>query len=209
LEEGEMKSCIEALLTRCGFRSSGLFVMDGSKRSNHGNAYFTGFGNNKRIVFFDTLLARLAPPEIEAVLAHELGHFRKKHVVKRIVFMFATSLGFLWLLGQLIDAPWFFNGLGVPAQNTTLALILFFLVMPVFTFPFSPLMSHFSRQHEFEADAYAAEPTAAADLSRALVKLYEDNASTLTPDPIHSMFYDSHPPAAQRIARLQLQEKPA
>lgn len=209
LEEGEMKSRIEALLTRCGFRSSGLFVMDGSKRSNHGNAYFTGFGNNKRIVFFDTLLARLAPPEIEAVLAHELGHFRKKHVVKRIVFIFATSLGFLWLLGQLIDAPWFFNGLGVPAQNTTLALILFFLVMPVFTFPFSPLLSHFSRQHEFEADAYAAEHTAAADLSRALVKLYEDNASTLTPDPIHSMFYDSHPPAAQRIARLQLQEKPA
>jgi len=183
--------------------------MDGSKRSNHGNAYFTGFGNNKRIVFFDTLLSRLSPPEIEAVLAHELGHFRKKHVVKHIIVMFASSLVLLWLLGQLIDAPWFFHGLGVPAQNTTLALILFFLVMPIFTFPFSPLTSYLSRKHEFEADAYAAEHTAAADLGRALVKLYEDNASTLTPDPIHSMFYDSHPPAAQRIARLQLQEKPA
>ncbi len=209
LEDGEMKSRIEALLNRCGFRSSGLFVMDGSKRSNHGNAYFTGFGNNKRIVFFDTLLSRLSPPEIEAVLAHELGHFRKKHVVKHIMVMFAGSLVLLWLLGQLIDAPWFFHGLGVPAQNTTLALILFFLVMPIFTFPFSPLTSYLSRKHEFEADAYAAEHTAAADLGRALVKLYEDNASTLTPDPIHSMFYDSHPPAAQRIARLQLQEKPA
>lgn len=203
LEDGEMKARIEALLIRCGFRSSGLFVMDGSKRSNHGNAYFTGFGNNKRIVFFDTLLARLTPTEIEAVLAHELGHFRRKHVVKRIIFMFATSLGSLWLLGQLINAPWFFTGLGVNAQNTALALILFFLVTPVFTFPLSPLMSHFSRQHEFEADAYAAEHTAASDLTRALVKLYEDNASTLTPDPIHSMFYDSHPPAAVRIAHLQ------
>lgn len=203
LEDGEMKSRIEALLIRCGFRSSGLFVMDGSKRSSHGNAYFTGFGNNKRIVFFDTLLSRLAPPEVEAVLAHELGHFRKKHIVKRIVLMFAASLGFLWLLGQMIDAPWFYAGLGVPAQNTTLALILFFLVVPVFTFLFAPLMSHFSRQHEFEADAYAAEHTVAADLARALVKLYEDNAATLTPDPLHSLFYDSHPPAAQRIARLQ------
>ncbi len=203
LEDGEMKSRIEALLTRCGFTSSGLFVMDGSKRSSHGNAYFTGFGNNKRIVFFDTLLSRLAPPEIEAVLAHELGHFRRRHVVKRIVFMFATALGFLWLLGQLIDAPWFYAGLGVSAQSTALALILFFLVIPVFTFPLSPLLSRLSRQHEFEADAYAAEHTAAADLSRALVKLYEDNALTLTPDPLHSLFYDSHPPAAVRIARLQ------
>jgi STE24 endopeptidase len=209
LEDGEMKTRIEALLIRCGFRSSGLFVMDGSKRSSHGNAYFTGFGDNKRIVFFDTLLARLAPTEIEAVLAHELGHFRKKHIVKRIILMFAASLAFLWLLGQLIDAPWFYAGLGVPAQNTTLALILFFMVAPLFTFPFSPLMSYLSRLNEFEADSYAAEHTAAADLGRALVKLYEDNASTLTPDPLHSLFYDSHPPAAQRIARLQLQEKPA
>ncbi|MBP6187684.1 MAG: M48 family metallopeptidase [Azonexus sp.] len=209
LEDGEMKSRIEALLTRCGFRSSGLFVMDGSKRSSHGNAYFTGFGNNKRIVFFDTLLSRLEPPEVEAVLAHELGHFRKKHVVKRMVVMFAGSLGFLWLLGQLIDAPWFYAGLGVPAQSTTLALILFFLVMPVFTFPLTPLMSQLSRRHEFEADAYAAQHAAASDLIRALVKLYQDNASTLTPDPLHSLFHDSHPPAAQRIAHLQLQEKPA
>lgn len=203
LEEGEMKSRIEALLARCGFRSSGLFVMDGSKRSSHGNAYFTGFGNNKRIVFFDTLLARLAVPEIEAVLAHELGHFRRRHVVKRIVVMFIGALGFLWLLGQLIDAPWFYAGLGVPAQSTALALILFFLAIPVFTFPLSPLLSHLSRRHEFEADAYAAEHAAAGDLVRALVKLYEDNAATLTPDPLHSLFYDSHPPAAQRIARLQ------
>jgi STE24 endopeptidase len=203
LADGEMKSRIEALLARCGFRSSGLFVMDGSKRSSHGNAYFTGFGNNKRIVFFDTLLERLSTAEIEAVLAHELGHFRKKHIVQRIVFMFAGSLAFLWLLGQLIDSPWFYAGLGVPAQNTTLALILFFLVVPVFTFPLSPLFSQLSRRHEFEADAYAAEHTAAADLIRALVKLYEDNAATLTPDPLHSAFYDSHPPAAQRIARLQ------
>jgi len=203
LADGEMKSRIEALLSRCGFRSSGLFVMDGSKRSSHGNAYFTGFGNNKRIVFFDTLLARLAPPEVEAVLAHELGHFRRRHVLKRIVLMFAASLGFLWLLGQLIDAPWFYTGLGVPAQSTALVLILFFLVVPVFTFPFTPVLSQISRRHEFEADAYAAAQTAAAALSRALVKLYEDNAATLTPDPLHSLFYDSHPPAAVRIARLQ------
>lgn len=203
LADGEMKSRIEALLSRCGFRSSGLFVMDGSKRSSHGNAYFTGFGNNKRIVFFDTLLARLAPPEVEAVLAHELGHFRRRHVLKRIVLMFAASLGFLWLLGQLIDAPWFYAGLGVPAQSTALALILFFLVVPVFTFPFTPILSQISRRHEFEADAYAATQTEAAALSQALVKLYEDNAATLTPDPLHSLFYDSHPPAAVRIARLQ------
>ena len=203
LEDGEMKTRIEALLARCGFRSSGLFVMDGSKRSSHGNAYFTGFGNNKRIVFFDTLLSRLTPTEVEAVLAHELGHFRKKHVVKHIAVMFATSLGLLWLLGQLIDAPWFYNGLGVPVANTALGLILFFLVIPVFSFPFSPLTSYISRRHEFEADAYAAEHADAGELSRALVKLYQDNASTLTPDPLHSLFYDSHPPAAQRIARLQ------
>jgi STE24 endopeptidase len=207
LEDGEMKSRIEALLTRCGFRSSGLFVMDGSKRTSHGNAYFTGFGNNKRIVFFDTLLTRLQPSEVEAVLAHELGHFRKKHVVKRLALMFAGSLAFLWLLGQLIDAPWFYAGLGVSAQNTTLALILFFLVMPVFTFPLGPLMSHLSRLHEFEADTYAAQHASASDLVHALVKLYQDNASTLTPDPLHSLFHDSHPPAAQRIAHLQAQDK--
>lgn len=203
LAEGEMKARIEALLARCGFRSSGLFVMDGSKRSSHGNAYFTGFGNNKRIVFFDTLLTRLAPGEIEAVLAHELGHFRHHHVVQRIALMFAGALGFLWLLGQLIDAPWFYAGLGVPAQGTALALILFFLVVPVFTFPLKPLGSYLSRRNEFEADAYATKNAAADDLVHALVKLYEDNAATLTPDPLHSLFYDSHPPAAVRIARLQ------
>ncbi len=203
-DEG-LKSRIEALLARCGFRSSGLFVMDGSKRSSHGNAYFTGFGQSKRIVFFDTLLERLLPTEIEAVLAHELGHFRHRHVIKRIALMFALSLGFLWLLGQLIDASWFYQGLGVSSGNTALALILFFLVMPVFTFPAAPLSSFMSRRHEFEADAYAAEHASADDLVRALVKLYEDNAATLTPDPLHSLFYDSHPPAAARIEHLQRQ----
>lgn len=207
LPEGEAKTRIEALLERCGFRSNGLFVMDGSKRSAHGNAYFTGFGDNKRIVFFDTLLARLTPSEIEAVLAHELGHFRKKHIVQRIALMFAGSLAFLWLLGQLLDAPWFYAGLGVPAQSTALALILFFLVVPVFLFPLAPLSSRWSRRHEFEADAYAAEHADADELVRALVKLYDDNASTLTPDPLHSLFHDSHPPAAQRIAQLKLKEQ--
>ncbi len=206
LPDGEMKTRIEALLKRCGFRSSGLFVMDGSKRSSHGNAYFTGFGDNKRIVFFDTLLERLTPAEIEAVLAHELGHFRKRHVLQRIVLMFAGSLLFLWALGQLIDAPWFYAGLGVPAQSTALALILFFLAVPVFLFPLTPLSSQLSRKHEFEADAYAAEHASGTDLASALVKLYEDNAATLTPDPLHSLFHDSHPSAAQRIGRLQLQE---
>ncbi len=209
LADGEMKTRIEALLVRCGFRSSGLFVMDGSKRSSHGNAYFTGFGNNKRIVFFDTLLERLTPSEVEAVLAHELGHFRRHHIVYRMALMFALSLGFLWLLGQLIDAPWFYSGLGVPAQNTALALVLFFLVIPVFTFLLSPLGSYLSRRNEFEADAYAAEHASAGDLVRALVKLYEENAATLTPDPLHSLFYDSHPPAAQRIAHLQKLEQTA
>jgi len=207
LEGGETKSRIEALLERCGYQASGLFVMDGSKRSSHGNAYFTGFGKNKRIVFFDTLLERLTPSEIEAVLAHELGHFCKKHILWRIAFLFAGSLAFLWLLGQLIDSPWFYAGLGVPAQSAgpsaALALILFFLVVPVFTFPLSPLLSQLSRRHEFEADAWAAEHAESADLIRALVKLYEDNAATLTPDPLYSAFYDSHPPAAERIARLQ------
>lgn len=203
LPDGEAKQRIEALLERCGFRSNGLFVMDGSKRSAHGNAYFTGFGNNKRIVFFDTLLERLSPSETEAVLAHELGHFRKRHVLQRMLLMFASSLLFLALLGQLIDAPWFYAGLGVPAQSTALALTLFFLVVPVFLFPLTPLTSYWSRRHEFEADAYAAEHTAGSELVHALVKLYDDNAATLTPDPLHSLFYDSHPPAALRILHLQ------
>ena len=176
--------------------------MDGSKRSNHGNAYFTGFGKTKRIVFFDTLLARLQPAEVEAVLAHELGHFAHRHVIKRIAVLFALSLAFLATLGTLQNSAWFFSGLGVQAQNTALALILFFLTVPVFTFLATPLSSLLSRRHEFEADRYAAEYAAADELIKALVKLYEDNAATLTPDPLHSLFYDSHPPAALRIARL-------
>jgi len=208
LQDAALKARIEALLTRCGFASSGLFVMDGSKRSAHGNAYFTGFGAARRIVFFDTLLDKLAPQEIEAVLAHELGHFRHRHVIKRIALSAVLSLVFLWLLGQLIDQPWFFAGLGVGAggtasgMGTAMGLLLFSLVLPVFLFPLAPLTSGLSRRHEYEADAYAAKQTAAADLSAALVKLYRDNAATLTPDPLHSLFHDSHPPASQRIARL-------
>jgi STE24 endopeptidase len=203
MQEGDLKRRIEALLVKCGFRSQGLFVMDGSKRSSHGNAYFTGFGRAKRIVFFDTLLSRLDPPEIEAVLAHELGHFKLRHVAKRMLFTFAVSLAFLWVLGQLMGEQWFYQSLGVSTPSTAMALLLFFLVMPVFTFLLQPLVSVYSRKHEFEADAYAAQQSSAADLAHALVKLYKDNASTLTPDPLHSAFYDSHPPAALRIARLQ------
>ena len=202
LEDAALKERIEALLARCGFASSGLFVMDGSKRSAHGNAYFTGFGRAKRIVFFDTLLEKLEPQEIEAVLAHELGHFKHHHVIKRIALSGAMSLAFLWLLGLLLDQPWFFAGLGVGAGSTALGLLLFSMVLPVFLFPLAPLTSGLSRRHEFEADAYAAQQTAAADLIAALVKLYRDNAATLTPDPLHSLFHDSHPPASQRIARL-------
>jgi STE24 endopeptidase len=194
-------------MQRVGFASKGLFVMDGSKRSAHGNAYFSGFGANKRIVFFDTLLSRLAAPEIEAVLAHELGHFKLKHIVKRMTVMFLLSLGFLALLGYLKEQVWFYTGLGVDpllfGSNDGMALILFMLSLPVFTFVLSPLSSISSRKHEFEADAFAARYTNANDLVSALVKLYEDNASTLTPDPLHSAFYDSHPPASLRIARLQ------
>ncbi|MFT3847757.1 MAG: M48 family metallopeptidase [Propionivibrio sp.] len=205
LDDAPLKVRIEALLERCGFASSGLFVMDGSKRSNHGNAYFTGFGKTKRIVFFDTLLGRLLPAEVEAVLAHELGHFKHRHVIKRIALLFSMSLAFLACLGQLIDAEWFYRGLGVEAQNTAVALILFFFVVPFFTFLLTPLMSLLSRRHEFEADRYAGEHASAEALIKALVKLYEENAATLTPDPLHSLFYDSHPPAALRIARLAQQ----
>ena len=204
MQEGEMKSRIEQLITRCGFTSKGLFVMDGSKRSSHGNAYFTGFGKSKRIVFFDTLLNRLEIPEIEAVLAHELGHFRMRHVVKRMAWTFAVSLGFLFVLGLLKDQAWFYEGLHVAYPATdAMALALFFMVVPVFTFLLQPLMAMYSRKHEFEADEYAAKFAPAGDLVHALVKLYKDNASTLTPDPLHSAFYDSHPPAAIRIARLE------
>jgi len=194
---------IESLLARCGFRSSGLYVMDGSKRSNHGNAYFTGFGAAKRIVFFDTLLSRLAPGEVEAVLAHELGHFKRHHVWKRITLLFAASFALLWLLGQLIGEQWFYAGLNVSMQSTATALLLFVLVTPVFTFFLQPLTSLLSRRHEFEADSYAASHADASELVQALVKLYQDNASTLTPDPLHSAFYDSHPPAAMRIGKLR------
>ncbi len=203
LDDAGLKARIETLLERCGFRASGLFVMDGSKRSAHGNAYFTGFGAAKRIVFFDTLLTRLAPTEIEAVLAHELGHYRHRHVWQRIALLAALSFGFLWLLGMLITEPWFYAGLGVTSQGTALALILFSLTLPIFTFPLAPLMSHVSRRHEYQADAYAARQTQAADLIAALVKLYRDNAATLTPDPLYSLFYDSHPPATLRIAHLR------
>jgi STE24 endopeptidase len=202
LQDQALAKRIEALLARCGFRSSGLFVMDGSKRSSHGNAYFTGFGAAKRIVFFDTLLARLAPAEIEAVLAHELGHYRRHHVWKRVLLMFAFSFALLWVLGQLIREPWFYSGLNVATPSTASALLLFVLVAPVFMFFLQPLGSLYSRRHEFEADAYAAAHSSAQELVRALVKLYKDNAATLTPDPLHSAFYDSHPPAAARIARL-------
>jgi STE24 endopeptidase len=203
LSDPALAGRIERLLARCGFTSKGLYVMDGSKRSAHGNAYFTGFGAAKRIVFFDTLLSRLAPPEVEAVLAHELGHYRRHHVWKRIALLFALSLGLLWLLGRLIDLPWFYDGLNAGAPGDAMGLLLFVLVMPVFTFFLQPLTSLYSRRHEFEADSYAAAHASAAELVRALVKLYQDNAATLTPDPLHSAFYDSHPPAALRIARLQ------
>jgi STE24 endopeptidase len=202
LQDEAQKTHIEALLAKCGFAASGLFVMDGSKRSTHGNAYFTGFGKTKRIVFFDTLLARLSPGEMDAVLAHELGHFKRRHVLKRIAFTFLISLGFLWGLAQLLHAEWFFAGLGVHAQSTALALLLFFLALPVFTFLLHPLASAWSRKHEFEADDYAAQHTEARDLVNALVKLYQDNAKTLTPDPVYATFYESHPPAPIRIAHL-------
>jgi len=205
LQDEAMKARIEALLARCGFAAQGLFVMDGSKRSAHGNAYFTGFGKTKRIVFFDTLLERLSGNEVEAVLAHELGHFKRRHVLKRIVATFAMSLGFLWLLGLLMQTDWFYQGLGVSTPSTALALLLFFMILPIFSFLLHPLLSAYSRKHEFEADSYAAGHTAAADLVNALVKIYQDNAATLTPDPLYSKFYDSHPPAMVRIARLQTQ----
>ncbi len=203
LNDPQLQERIERLLKRCGFKAQGLMVMDGSRRSSHGNAYFTGFGKSKRIVFFDTLLARLVPGEIEAVLAHELGHFKLKHVFKRIAWIFTASLAFLWLLAQLMNHAWFYSGLNVQTPSTAMALLLFFLVVPQFIFLLHPVTSFYSRKHEFEADHYATQHASVADLISALVKLYKDNASTLTPDPLHSVFYDSHPPATVRIARLQ------
>jgi len=203
LDDPALKARIEALLARCGFTAAGLFVMDGSRRSAHGNAYFTGFGKSRRIVFFDTLLEKLTPAEVEAVLAHELGHYKCRHVWKRIGMLAAVSLALLWLLALLMTEPGFYRGLGVSSAGTAMALILFSLVLPVFTFPLAPIGSHLSRRHEFEADAYAARQSAANELVNALVKLYRDNAATLTPDPLHSLFHDSHPPASLRIARLK------
>ncbi len=202
LRDPELAERVEGLLRRCGFRSRGLYVMDGSKRSSHGNAYFTGFGPAKRIVFFDTLLARLTSAEIEAVLAHELGHHKLLHIPKRALLLFAASFGLLWGLGQLIDQLWFYQGLGVSTPSPAAGLILFMMVVPIFLFLLQPLSSRFSRQHEFEADAYSSAHANATDLESALVKLYKDNAATLTPDPLHSAFYDSHPPAVARISRL-------
>ena len=202
LADESLKTRIEALLTKCGFKSQGLFVMDGSARSSHGNAYFTGFGSSKRVVFFDTLLSRLNGEEIEAVLAHELGHFKHHHVIKRIIMMFTLSFLGLALLGWLMKQSWFYNGLGVTDPSNHMALILFLLVSPVFLFILRPIMASYSRKNEFEADDYAAKHANANRLVDALVKLYRDNASTLTPDPLHSAFYDSHPPASIRISKL-------
>jgi len=202
LDDENLQQRIQSLLDRCGFKSQGIYVMDGSRRSGHGNAYFTGMGQNKRIVFFDTLLKTLEADEIEAVLAHELGHFKRKHVQKRIISMMLMSLAGLALLGWLIEQSWFYQGLGVQQPSNHLALLLFLMVSPVFTIFLQPLFSWFSRRHEFEADDYAATQASAADLIRALVKMYKENASTLTPDPLYSAFYDSHPPAPVRVAHL-------
>ncbi len=206
LEDETLKARVTALMQRCGFSAKGLFVMDGSKRSAHANAYFTGFGAAKRVVFYDTLLAKLSPDEVDAVLAHELGHFKHKHIIQRIVMMFAISLLGFALLGYLSDQTWFFTGLGVQPNmaggNDALALILFMLAVPVFSFFLSPLSAQLSRKHEFQADAYAVAQTSGEHLAAALLKLYEDNASTLTPDPLFVKFYYSHPPATERLPRM-------
>jgi STE24 endopeptidase len=208
LADEALKSRVQTLMQRCGFAAKGLFVMDGSRRSAHANAYFTGLGAAKRVVFYDTLLARLTTGEVEAVLAHELGHFKHRHVLKRIVSMFAFSLAGLALLGWLSGQTGFYAGLGVrpnmAAPNDALALLLFMLALPSFTFFVSPLMAHFSRRHEFEADAYACAQADGRDLANALLKLHEDNAATLTPDPLYVRFYYSHPPATERLAALPL-----
>ena len=207
LQDESLKARVNALMQRCGFAAKGLFVMDGSKRSAHANAYFTGFGAAKRVVFFDTLLQQLSPPEIDAVLAHELGHYKRRHIVQRVGLMFALSFVGFALLGWVSNQAWFYTGLGVmpslDAPNHALALLLFLLVVPLFTYFLSPLMAQLSRRHEFEADAYAVAHTDGKDLASALLKLYKDNASTLTPDPVYARFYYSHPPASERLARLQ------
>ena len=203
ITEGELAARVARLVERCGFKSSGLYLMDGSKRSSHGNAFFAGFGAGKRIVLFDTLVNRLEPAEVEAVLAHELGHYKLHHIVKMLALSAVLTLAGLFVLGQIIDRPWFYSGLGVRTPGTAAALALFMLVVPEFLFFLHPLTSLYSRRREFEADAYARLHADSRDLVHALVKLYKDNAATLTPDPLHSAFYDSHPPAAMRIARLR------
>lgn len=208
LEDESLKARVTALMQRCGFTAKGLFVMDGSKRSAHANAYFTGFGASKRVVFYDTLLSKLSPGEVDAVLAHELGHFRHRHIIQRIVALFGLSFAGFALLGWLSGQVWFYVGLGVRPSlsagvpNDALALLLFMLAVPVFSFFLSPLFAQMSRRHEFEADAYAVAQTSGSDLGTALLKLYEDNASTLTPDPVFVKFYYSHPPASERLARM-------
>ena len=214
LADESLKARVTSLMQRCGFAAKGLFVMDGSRRSAHANAYFTGFGASKRVVFYDTLLKQLSPEEVEAVLAHELGHFKHKHITKRMLGMFALSLGGFAVLGWLSQQVWFYTGLGVlpstalafgqPSYDDALALLLFILALPVFTFWIAPLMAHFSRRDEFEADAYALQQASGAALASALLKLYEDNASTLTPDPVYARYYYSHPPAVERLARMPL-----
>jgi STE24 endopeptidase len=203
LSDEALKARVEALLARTGFASKGVFVMDGSRRSSHGNAYFTGVGRNKRIVFFDTLLERLGASEVEAVLAHELGHFRLQHVRQRIVLSLFTSLIALAALAWVVRQPAVFAALGVPTPSSHAALLLAMFVVPAFTYFITPIGAWWSRRHEFQADDFAAQNASAAALADALVKLYRSNASTLTPDPLHSAFYDSHPPALVRISRLQ------
>ena len=207
LDNPELKDRVSHLMARCGFKSKGFFVMDGSKRSAHANAYFTGFGASKRVVFYDTLLEQLSPGEVDAVLAHELGHFKHRHIQKRVISMFALSLAGFVLLGWLSGQTWFYIGLGVipnlRGANDALALILFMMVLPLFSTFVEPLLAQLSRKHEFEADAYAVAQTSGAELSSALLKLYKDNASTLTPDPVYVKFYYSHPPASERLGRMQ------
>ena len=202
LSDPALAGRVEKLLARCGFHSRGLYVMDGSKRSSHGNAFFTGFGSGKRIVLFDTLVSRLQPAEVEAVLAHELGHYKLHHILQGMLISWSTTFVLLFALGQLAEAPWFYDGLGMQTATLPVALLLFLLAAPEFTYFLQPLLSLFSRKNEFEADRYAMRQADARELVRALVKLYQDKAATLTPDPLHSAFYDSHPPAATRIARL-------
>jgi STE24 endopeptidase len=203
MEDGALKQRIQTLLERCGFHSEGIFIMDGSKRSGHGNAYFTGLGNHKRIVFFDTLVNSLDDEELEAVLAHELGHFKCKHVIKMLISSSVMSLIGFAILGWLINETWFYNGLGVEQPSNAAALLLFMLASPVFTTFMQPISAYFQRKFEFEADSFAAQHAKASKLISGLVKLYQENANTLTPDPLYSAFHYSHPPAAIRIAHLE------